>query len=45
MDGSLARFISRLGPSLLNRTAVVLVADHGATMGLNYMLTPNGRVG
>ncbi|KAL4451645.1 hypothetical protein ABPG75_007307 [Micractinium tetrahymenae] len=44
MDADLAAFYQELSPDLLNRTAVITVADHGATMGLNYMYTQNGRI-
>lgn len=42
VDADLAAFYRQLSPEVLNRTAVITVADHGATMGLNYMYTQNG---
>ena len=44
MDADLAAFLAGQPPARLNHTAVLLVADHGATMGLNYMYTQHGRV-
>lgn len=43
-DADLAAFLRGQPAERLNRTAVIVVADHGATMGLNYMYTQNGRV-
>ena len=44
VDADLAAFYRGLTPQQLERTAVITVADHGATMGLNYMYTQHGRV-
>jgi hypothetical protein len=44
MDADLAQFMLDLTPEQLNRTAIVFIADHGLTMGLNYMYTQDGRV-
>jgi hypothetical protein len=44
MDADLAQFMLGLTPEQLNRTAIGFVADHGLTMGLNYMYTQDGRV-
>lgn len=44
VDADLAAFLQAQPAERLNNTAVILVADHGATMGLNYLYTPHGRV-
>ena len=44
VDADLAAFLLGLTDEQLNSTAVLLVSDHGMTMGINYMLTQNGRV-
>lgn len=44
MDADLAAFYRGLTQEQLDRTAVITVADHGLTMGLNYMYAQEGRV-
>ncbi|EFN55879.1 hypothetical protein CHLNCDRAFT_145486 [Chlorella variabilis] len=44
VDADLAAFLLGLTDEQLNSTAVLLVSDHGMTMGINYMLTQNGRI-
>jgi hypothetical protein len=45
MDNDLADFLTGLkDDGVLENTVVFLMADHGLHMGLNYMLTQNGRI-
>ena len=44
VDADMAAFLAGLGRETLGQTAVIVIADHGLTMGLNFLYTPNGRV-
>lgn len=44
VDADLAAFYRGLTQEQLDRTAIITVADHGLTMGLNYMYFQEGRV-
>jgi hypothetical protein len=44
VDADLAAFYRGLTQEQLDRTAIITVADHGMTMGLNYMYMREGRV-
>ncbi len=44
VDADLAAFYRGLTQEQLDRTAIITVADHGLTMGLNYMYLQEGRV-
>ncbi|GAB4815444.1 hypothetical protein N2152v2_002490 [Parachlorella kessleri] len=43
LDPDAAEFLEELTPDQLNTTLVIMLADHGLTMGLNFLFTQNGK--
>jgi len=44
MDDDLLNFFESLSEETLNRTAIIIVSDHGLHMGINYLFTNQGHI-